>query len=104
MSRQEKENAKTDTKTVTAKESGATAIYHVVKADLIHSGATEEIAELGAMKAMCAFETAWSMSVEQACKWLEMIDVRGYLNIVPGFGYVLEDEDAIKDFRKTMEE
>lgn len=38
MSRQERENVNTDVKTVTDKEVGATAIYHVVKADLIHSG------------------------------------------------------------------
>lgn len=92
MSRQEKGDVKTDAKTVTNKEVGAAAIYHVVKADLIHSGATEEIAELGAMKAMCAFETAWSMSVDKACKWIGTHLLSSWQG-----GY-------LDDFRKAMEE
>lgn len=101
MSKQEKENVKTDVKTFTAKESGATAIYHVVKADLIHSGATEEIAELGAMKAMCAFETAWSMSVDKACEWLV-----SHLGAPEGMPQAKSYNDAMKEliteFRKGM--
>lgn len=43
-------------------------------------------------------------TIDKACEWLRTVDVNDYIKIVPGFGYVIEDEDAIKDFRKAMEE
>ena len=49
-------------------------------------------------------EYGYQYAVDKACEWLSIIDVNEYLKIVPGFGYVIEDEDAIKGFRKAMEE
>lgn len=49
-------------------------------------------------------EHGYKYAVEKACKWLEIMDVNEYLKIVPGWGYVIEDEDAIKAFRKAMED
>ena len=48
-------------------------------------------------------EYGYQYAVDKACEWLKMMDVNDYLKIVPGFGYVIEDEDAIKYFRKAME-
>ena len=49
-------------------------------------------------------EYGYKYAVDKACEWLKMMDVNDYLKIVPGFGYVIEDEDAIKAFRRAMEE
>ena len=49
-------------------------------------------------------EDGYQYAIEKACEWLKMMDVNDYLKIVPGFGYVIEDEDAIKGFRRAMEE
>ena len=49
-------------------------------------------------------EYGYQYAIEKACDWLKMMDVNDYLKIVPGFGYVIEDEDAIKGFRRVMEE
>jgi hypothetical protein len=48
-------------------------------------------------------EYGYQYAIEKACDWLKMMDVNDYLKIVPGFGYVIEDEDAIKGFRRAME-
>lgn len=42
--------------------------------------------------------------IDKACKWLSIIDVNEYIKIVPGFGYVIEDEDAIKAFCEAMKD
>jgi hypothetical protein len=49
-------------------------------------------------------EYGYKYAIDKACEWLKMMDVNDYLKIVPGFGYVIEDEDAIKAFRRAMEE
>ena len=49
-------------------------------------------------------EHGYQYAIDKACEWLSIIDVNEYLKYVPGFGYVIEDEDAIKAFRKAMEE
>ena len=56
---------------MTDKELSAIAIKEVAYADMLAAGATEELAQLAAVKAQAACEAGWDCAVERACKWLD---------------------------------